>query len=60
MDHADMELVCQDEVFPCHRFIMASRSDVFKAMFSHNMKESQERRVTVEDASPTVVKQFLK
>ena len=37
-----------------------SRSDVFKAMFFHNMKESQERRVTVEDASPTVVKQFLK
>jgi len=47
MDHADMELICEDESFPCHKFVMAARSDVFRAMFSHDMKESIESKVEV-------------
>jgi hypothetical protein len=30
----DFELKCGDETFPCHKVILASRSDVFEAMFS--------------------------
>ena len=43
--------MCQDEgkEFKCHKAILAGRSPVFEAMFSHNMKEAQENKVTVED-----------
>ena len=27
--------------FPCHRFVMSARSDVFRAMFSHDMRENK-------------------
>ncbi len=60
MSHADMELVCGGQSFPCHKFVMGARSDVFRAMFSHDMKESQDGRVEVTDTSPEVVGQFLK
>ncbi len=29
--------------FPCHRFVMGARSDVFRAMFSHDMRENKVR-----------------
>ncbi len=47
MPHADMELVCSGQSFPCHKFVMGARSDVFRAMFSHDMKENQDGRVEV-------------
>ena len=47
----DVTIVCQDEgkEFKCHKAILAGRSPVFEAMFSHSMKETQENKVTVED-----------
>lgn len=61
MSHSDMILKCGEETFPCHKFILSARSDVFRAMFAHNMKESQENQVDLLDAySPTVIKEFLK
>ncbi len=45
MDHADMELVCDGQSFPCHKFVMGARSNVFRAMFSHDMREAQESKV---------------
>lgn len=35
------------------------RSEVFRAMFAHDMKESQQGKVNLEDSNPAVVKQFL-
>jgi hypothetical protein len=29
----DVKIVCGNETFPCHKYILASRSDVFAAMF---------------------------
>ena len=45
----DVTIVCQGEEFPCHKAILAGRSSVFEAMFSHNMKEKMENKVVVED-----------
>ena len=39
--------------------MLASRSDVFRAMFAHDMKENQLGVVQIEDSEPQVVKQFL-
>ena len=44
---SDVTLVCGDKRFPCHKFILSARSDVFKAMFSHeNTKEGQTNQVS--------------
>lgn len=44
---SDVTLVCGDKKFPCHKFILSARSDVFKAMFSHeNTKEVQTNQVS--------------
>ena len=36
----DVTISCQEKKFPCHKAILAGRSTVFEAMFTHNMKES--------------------
>ena len=47
----DVTIVCQDQgkEFECHKAILAGRSPVFEAMFSLNMKEAEENKVTVDD-----------
>ena len=43
----DVTLICGDKRFPCHKFMLSARSDVFKAMFSHeNTKEGQTNEVS--------------
>ena len=43
---SDVTLVCAEKKFPCHKVILSARSDVFKAMFSHeNTKEGQTNQV---------------
>ena len=39
--HSDFTLVCEDKSFPCHKAILASRSETFKKMFSASMVEAQ-------------------
>ena len=46
-DFSDVTLICGEKRFSCHKFILSARSDVFKAMFSHeNTKEGQTNQVT--------------
>ena len=46
-EFSDVTLVCGEKQFPCHKFILSARSDVFKAMFSHeNTKEGQTNTVS--------------
>ena len=38
----DWTLICEGEMIPCHRFMLGSRSPVFKAMFEQDgFKESK-------------------
>ena len=53
---SDITLVANDgEEFPAHSLILASRSPVFAAMFEHEMKEKQEKRVIIDEMSSEVV-----
>ena len=59
-DGSDVVLVANDgQQFPAHTLILASRSPVFAAMFKHNMREQQEKRVTIEDLDSEAVKSLL-
>lgn len=44
-EYSDISLVCKGKNFPCHKAILAARSDVFAAMFSH--KETAENLVQI-------------
>ncbi len=57
---SDVTFVCKDRQFPCHKVILAARSDVLAAMFSHNdTTESRTNKVTVDDIEPEVLEQLL-
>ena len=57
----DVTIVCQGEgkEFQCHKAVLAGRSPVFEAMFSHNMKEAEENKVTVEDIDGDTLEEML-
>ena len=44
----------------CHKVILGARSPVFNAMFVHNMTESQEKKIDIEDLDIETVKDMLK
>jgi hypothetical protein len=53
---SDIKVVAGKSSFLCHKLVLASRSDVFKAMFSHgNVKECIDRELSLED-DPTIIK----
>ena len=58
-DFADVELECDGEVFHCHQLILSARSDVFRAMFQNDMKESRSKKVAIEDVDPKVLGEML-
>ena len=57
---SDVTLVANDgREFPAHVSILSSRSPVFAAMFRHDMKEQQEKRITIDDLTSQAVKGLL-
>ncbi|XP_055846252.1 protein roadkill-like [Episyrphus balteatus] len=56
---SDVKLVVGKVEFPAHKIILASRSDVFKAMFEHDMKETKSGRVVITDVKPEVIQEML-
>jgi len=46
--------------YPCHKFQLARKSDVFDAMFTHKFKESLESRVVIAGLDPTAVLEMLR
>jgi len=56
---ADVTIRCGDKTFECHKIILASRSNVFKAMFESNMKEDITGCVEIENIVPEVFENLL-
>jgi len=56
---SDFRVICQGEIIPCHQNILAARSDVFEAMFDHNMMESKAGEVVIKDFDLKTVKALL-
>ncbi|XP_072030332.1 uncharacterized protein [Amphiura filiformis] len=50
-DISDVTLTVGEQVFPAHRFILATQSKVFKTMLmGENWKESEERKITLQES----------
>lgn len=57
--HSDVSLVVGDATFPAHKFVLSSKSEVFKAMFTHEMVENEDGKVTLTDVEPDTVEAIL-
>ncbi|XP_077991807.1 kelch-like protein 25 [Glandiceps talaboti] len=58
-DDIDTILCVDDEELPCHRVVLSACSPYFKAMFAHELKESSDARVTLNDVKPDVIKPLI-
>ncbi len=47
--HSDFVIHCENRAFPCHKFVLAARSDVFKAMLQNENSENLLAEVTLND-----------
>lgn len=56
----DVALLVDDQQFLAYKGILAARSSVFAAMFNHEMQESIENSVTINDIDPDVFKELLR
>ena len=59
-EFSDVEIECDGKIFNCHQLILSTRSDVFRAMFQPNTKESITKKVNIDDFDPDVVGEMLK
>ena len=57
---SDVKIKCGGVELECHKVILGARSPVFHAMFVHNMTESQEKKIEIEDLDIETVKDMLK
>jgi len=57
---SDFNIICEKKTFPCHKTILASRSDVFKAMFANKRsKEYEKNEVEIIDFKSHTIRDFL-
>lgn len=57
---SDVTLVVADKQFHVHKAVLAARSCVFNAMFEHDMEESKQNRVEIQDCDQEVVTEMLR
>ncbi len=55
----DVTIVAAGEEFKAHKGILSARSQVFRAMFEHNMEENAKNQVTIEGHRADVVREML-
>jgi speckle-type POZ protein len=60
MQFSDVTLNVHGRQFQAHKCILASSSNVFKAMFQHHTKEKITNQVVIEDIQPEVFHQLLR
>jgi len=58
-EFADITIQCEGKSYRCHKYILASRSPVFKAMFKSDMKEMRTGSVEIKNMRPEVLERLL-
>jgi len=56
---SDVTLIVEGRRFPAHRFVLATRSDYFRAMFQEGMCESTQKEITLEETPLEAFKVLL-
>jgi len=58
-DFSDVILICGNSKFQCHKVFLATRSPVFKAMLTVDMKEKNSGEVHIKDVAADVMEELL-
>ena len=56
----DIDIFCEDKVYSCHKNVLSVHSEVFKAMFKHDLTENIEGTLKINDFPPNVVENLIK
>jgi speckle-type POZ protein len=59
-DFIDISIICSDKEFMAHRFVLAERSSVFKAMLTADMTEKKLSRIVIEDIDDATMQELLR
>jgi speckle-type POZ protein len=60
MQFSDVNFTIRGREFPAHKNILATRSEVFAAMFQHPTKEQLTNQIKIEDIEPDVFQELLR
>ncbi|XP_044584480.1 speckle-type POZ protein B-like [Cotesia glomerata] len=55
----DVKIQVGGKIFDAHKLVLTTRSCVFDAMFSHDMKENKKNEITIPDVDPDVFEKVL-
>ncbi|GFR75522.1 kelch-like protein 21 [Elysia marginata] len=55
----DAVLCVDEEEFPCHKNVLAVSSPYFQAMFTSDLRESRENRISFNEVSPLTLKRVI-
>ena len=59
-EFSDVKILCGDKIFPCHKNILCSQSEVFKTMLSNtNMVEASSGEIKIAEYSANVMESLL-
>ena len=58
-EFSDVKIKVKGETFPCHRYVLASRSPVLKAMVRHGFKEGITGEINLDSMDPEIVKVLI-
>jgi hypothetical protein len=59
-EFSDVKILCEDKIFPCHKVILCSQSEVFKSMLSNtNMVEASSGEIKIAEYSADVMESLL-
>jgi hypothetical protein len=57
---SDIKIICESEIFLCQKFVLSTRSDVFRTMFeSNDFSENTKNVVEIDDIDIVTKKAFL-
>ncbi|KAJ8680815.1 hypothetical protein QAD02_016602 [Eretmocerus hayati] len=57
---SDVTVIVEKKELHLHKSILSKRSDVFAAMFEHDLEESKSNRVNIDDLSYEVMREFFR
>ena len=59
-EFSDVKILCEDKIFPCHKNILCSQSEVFRGMLTNSdMVEASSGEIKIADFSADVVETLL-
>lgn len=59
-EFSDVKILCEGKIFPCHKIILCSQSEVFKSMLSNtNMVEASSGEIKIVEYSANVMESLL-